>query len=172
MTCAMPLPPTGCLHWPATAGAAPPRRLQPRDRRGPGEAGHHRRPALSHRAGRRTPAPPRPGRQPHLNYLDGPDSADCADTGQADWRTWVDETVVSWAACLLAEPALASRAHQALAATDHTGLAGDPRRLTLPAQRDTDAAPLLRHPDLLEPVAALHRHQLLALLAPEASPLP
>ncbi|MCU7820285.1 hypothetical protein [Kitasatospora sp. DSM 101779] len=114
-----------------------------------------------------------PGGSHHLDQLSGTsDSADRADAGQADWRTWVDDTVVSWAACLLADPALAARAHQAVAATDHSGIAGDPRRLTLPAQRDTEAAPLLRHPDLLEPVATLHRPRLLALLTPEASPLP
>ncbi|GAA1090658.1 hypothetical protein [Kitasatospora arboriphila] len=82
----------------------------------------------------------------------------------------MDETVVSWAACLLADPALAARTHQALTATDHTGIAGDPRRPILPSQRDTHATPLLRHPDPLEPVAALHRPQLLALLTSEASP--
>ncbi|MEV7180691.1 hypothetical protein [Kitasatospora sp. NPDC093679] len=43
--------------------------------------------------------------------------------------------------------------------------------MTLPAQRDTAAAPLLRHPDLLEHLAALHRPRLLALLTPETSPL-
>ncbi|HEU4348104.1 MAG TPA: hypothetical protein VFR35_09975, partial [Actinoplanes sp.] len=32
------------------------------------------------------------------------------------WRTWVDEVVVSWAACLLADPALARRAVDAVAA--------------------------------------------------------
>ncbi|PBC69996.1 hypothetical protein BX265_7378 [Streptomyces sp. TLI_235] len=114
-----------------------------------------------------------PGGGDRLDHLTGtaPDECDSADVEQAEWRTWVDETVVSWAACLLADPTLAARAHQALAATDHTGIVGDPRRLTLPAQRDTDAAPLLRHPDLLEPVAALHRPRLLALLASEASPV-
>ncbi|MEW1913470.1 hypothetical protein AB0442_34460 [Kitasatospora sp. NPDC085895] len=102
-----------------------------------------------------------PGGSGRLDELTGrhPDDAD------ADWRTWVDETVVSWAACLLADPALAVRAHRAVAATEHVGVAGDPRRLVLPAQRDTDAAPLLRHPDLVEPVAALHRDGLLAVLA-------
>ncbi|WP_431676190.1 hypothetical protein [Kitasatospora sp. KL5] len=117
-----------------------------------------------------------PGGSHHLDHLTGTGTGtgtdDPAHAEQSDWRTWVDETVVSWAACLLADPALAARAHQALAATEHPRIAGDPRRLTLPAQRDTDAAPLLRHPDLLEPVAALHRHRLLALLTPETSPLP
>ncbi|WP_063749017.1 hypothetical protein [Streptomyces sp. NRRL B-24484] len=109
-----------------------------------------------------------PGGSDRLDELTGHHPGD-ADTG---WRTWVDETVVSWAACLLADGALAARAHRALATTEHAGVAGDPRRLTLPTQRDTDAAPLLRHPDLVDPVAALHRPALLALLATEATPLP
>ncbi|MEV6211484.1 hypothetical protein [Kitasatospora sp. NPDC051914] len=121
-----------------------------------------------------------PGSSHRLDHLTGTDTGTGTGTGtetiedaeDADWRTWVDETVVSWAACLLADPALAARAHHALAATEHTGVAGDPRRLLLPRQRDTDAAPLLRHPDLVEPVAALHRPGLLALLATEASPAP
>jgi hypothetical protein len=66
------------------------------------------------------------------------------------WRTWVDETVVSWAACLLAD-------------TVRTQAAGL-RRLTHPGRHDSEAAVLLRHPDLLEAVAALHRSQLAELL--------
>ncbi|MFI8461863.1 hypothetical protein [Kitasatospora sp. NPDC085464] len=94
-----------------------------------------------------------------LDWLTGsepqPDDADTA------WRTWVDETVVSWAACLLADPALAARAHQTQVGNpDITGL----RRLSEPGTHDRDAAVLLRHPDLLEGVAALHRTQLTELL--------
>ncbi|WP_033825595.1 hypothetical protein [Kitasatospora sp. MBT63] len=103
----------------------------------------------------------------HLLDLLGPGGADHLDrlTGHAPhpddtaWRTWVDETVVSWAACLLADPTLADRA---LAAAGHH--TGDPRRLTSPNADDTAAAALLRHPDLLEPVAGLHRAGLLDLL--------
>ncbi|MFB6605176.1 hypothetical protein ACFCXR_20770 [Streptomyces noursei] len=80
------------------------------------------------------------------------------------WRSWVDETVVSWAACLLADPALAAHAHQALAATEHHTDTGVLRRLTDPGTHEVQAAVLLRHPDLLEPVAALHRSELVERL--------
>ncbi|MFF4041191.1 hypothetical protein [Streptomyces sp. NPDC001816] len=88
------------------------------------------------------------------------------------WRTWVDETVVSWAACLLADPALAARAQQALTATGHHAEAGRLQRLTDPSGRDTEAAALLRHPDLLEGVAELHRPQLVELLSVDSAELP
>jgi hypothetical protein len=88
------------------------------------------------------------------------------------WRTWVDETVVSWAACLLADTALATRAHQALTETEHHGAAGGLRRLTDPNGRDTEAAALLRHPDLLETVAVLHRPQLIELVGTDSAELP
>ncbi|MEU9151919.1 hypothetical protein AB0D59_15510 [Streptomyces sp. NPDC048417] len=91
------------------------------------------------------------------------------------WRTWVDETVVSWAACLLADPALAARAtraaRQAVPASEHH-TTGGLRRLTDPGERDTEAAPLLRHPDLLEDIAGLHRPQLMGLLSIEGAELP
>ncbi|PBC69877.1 hypothetical protein BX265_7240 [Streptomyces sp. TLI_235] len=46
-----------------------------------------------------------PGDSPHLDHLTGTsDSADRDNAGQASWHGWVDETVVSWAACLLADP--------------------------------------------------------------------
>jgi hypothetical protein len=81
------------------------------------------------------------------------------------WRTWVDETVVSWAACLLADADLAAVAAACLAATHHgADSVGDARRLTIPSPRDHRAAPLLRHPDLLSPIADLHRETLLGLL--------
>lgn len=84
------------------------------------------------------------------------------------WRTWVDEVLASWAACLLADPDLAAVAvRAALQRCDHTaGLPSEFRRLTVPHARDRAAAALLRHPDLLAPVAALHRAALLALLDP------
>ncbi|MEU7502842.1 hypothetical protein [Streptomyces lavendulae] len=94
-----------------------------------------------------------PGGSARLDWLTGADRTDEAD---ADWRTWVDETVVSWAACLLAAPALALDANRSQA--------GETTRLTRPGDYEHQAAPLLRHPDLLEPVAALHRSQLLDLL--------
>jgi hypothetical protein len=93
------------------------------------------------------------------------------------WRTWVDEVVVSWAACLLADPMLARRGVDAVAAAvpfddgrprPAPRRAGGPpnefRRLLNPDQRDRDAAVLLRHPDLIEPVAEMHRDTLLYLL--------
>ncbi|MFB7333050.1 hypothetical protein ACFC00_15525 [Streptomyces adustus] len=87
------------------------------------------------------------------------------------WRTWVDETVVSWAACLLADPALAAGAGRAIRETEHRGDAGDPQRLTEPGHRDREATVLLRHPDLLESVAALHRSELMELLSAEGAGL-
>ncbi|MFC9646899.1 hypothetical protein ACFTZF_52325 [Streptomyces mirabilis] len=88
------------------------------------------------------------------------------------WRTWIDETVVSWAACLLADPALADRAaRQALAVSEHQ-TTGGLRRLTAPGKWDTEAAPLLRHPDLLENIAGLHRPQLMELLSLDSAGLP
>ena len=96
------------------------------------------------------------------------------------WRTWVDEVVVSWAACLLADPMLARRGVDAVAAAvpfdgDRPrpyprrpgGLPTEFRRLLNPDQRDREAAVLLRHPDLLEPVAEMHRDTLLYLLDAE-----
>jgi hypothetical protein len=106
------------------------------------------------------------------------------------WRTWVDEVVVSWAACLLADPMLAVRAVRSAAAAISAGpaddrprprprgpgglaagLPGEFRRLTAPDERDRAAAVLLRHPDLLEPVARLHRDDLLYLLHAESGSL-
>jgi hypothetical protein len=94
------------------------------------------------------------------------------------WRTWVDEVVVSWAACLLADPLLAARAvHSVAAAVPRaedrprprraTDLLDEFRRLTSPDARDLAATVLLRHPDLIEPVAALHRDELSYLIGPE-----
>ncbi|MER7111480.1 hypothetical protein [Streptomyces sp. NPDC000229] len=103
--------------------------------------------------------------------LDGVTGADAAETdGDEDaeaWRTWVDEVVASWAASLLSEPELAAAATEALAGSAHT--AGAPvqfRRLVDPDEHDRRAATLLRHPDLLAPIAELHRDQLVARLAP------
>ncbi|WP_030317834.1 hypothetical protein [Streptomyces flavochromogenes] len=98
-----------------------------------------------------------PGGSARLDWLTGADHGDDADDA---WRTWVDETVVSWAACLLAAPALAVGAHHFA----DRGQSGELTRLTSPSDHEHDAAPLLRHPDLLEPIAALHRAPLLDLL--------
>ncbi|MFJ8621862.1 hypothetical protein ACIRD3_03325 [Kitasatospora sp. NPDC093550] len=104
-----------------------------------------------------------PGGADRLDRLTG---SGPAPDGSA-WRSWVDETVVSWAACLLADPVLAAHAHRALATTEHHSGTGALRRLTHPGPHDTQAAVLLRHPDLLEPVAALHRIRLLERLNAE-----
>jgi tRNA (Thr-GGU) A37 N-methylase len=81
------------------------------------------------------------------------------------WRTWVDEVVASWAACLLGDRVLAAAAVDAVSHTEHlSGLACDFRRLTAPDERDRAGVALLRHPDLLAPVADLHRAQLLQRL--------
>jgi hypothetical protein len=45
------------------------------------------------------------------------------------------------------------------------GLAREFRRLTAPDDRDRQAGVLLRHPDLVAPVADLHRGELLGSLA-------
>ncbi|MFF5138472.1 hypothetical protein ACFY6U_01750 [Streptomyces sp. NPDC013157] len=93
-------------------------------------------------------------------------------TGDAAWRTWVDETVVSWAACLLADAALAAHAaHRAAAMSEHQA-GGGLRRLTAPGKWDTEAAALLRHPDLVENIAGLHRLQLVELLGVDTAELP
>ncbi|MEU1127998.1 hypothetical protein ABZ371_31555 [Streptomyces sp. NPDC005899] len=85
------------------------------------------------------------------------------------WSSWVDEVVASWAACLLAAPVLAEAAVAALAAGEDTGgaVAGF-RRLVAPDAHDLEAAALLRHPDLVQPIAALHRAGLLARLGLDA----
>ncbi|MFF7651585.1 hypothetical protein ACFZCY_19475 [Streptomyces sp. NPDC007983] len=105
-----------------------------------------------------------PGGSARLEWLLGtePQEVNAADLA---WRTWVDEVVASWAAALLASPALAEAAVAALAACEHAAASPvDFRRLTAPDAHDRKAAPLLRHPDLLAPVADLHHAQLLARL--------
>ncbi|CAM5632311.1 putative protein OS=Streptomyces fumanus OX=67302 GN=GCM10018772_18970 PE=4 SV=1 [Streptomyces fumanus] len=100
-----------------------------------------------------------PGGSARLDWVTGADDPD----GPA-WRTWVDEVVASWAAALLTDPGLAGRAVAALA-----GEGGHPaefRRLLAPDDGDRRAAALLRHPDLLAPVTALHHAQLLTRLDP------
>lgn len=88
-------------------------------------------------------------------------AAEPADPAGHGWRSWVDEVVASWAACLLTDPVLAVSAVTAVLGAEHAGgLPCEFRRLTAPAPRDRRAAPLLRHPDLLAPVADLHREPL------------
>ena len=55
----------------------------------------------------------------------------------------------------------------ALAGGSHsTGTRAEFRRLVAPDDSDRNAAALLRHPDLLAPVAGLHQDQLLDRLNP------
>ncbi|MFF3256229.1 hypothetical protein ACFYWP_35720 [Actinacidiphila glaucinigra] len=78
------------------------------------------------------------------------------------WRSWVDEVAASWAACLLGSPALAEEVVSQVTGCEHAaGLAFEFPRLLTPDAYDRRAASLLRHPDLLEPVAALHRASLM-----------
>jgi hypothetical protein len=117
-----------------------------------------------------------PGGSAVLDWRAGSEPDDEA-AEQEGWRTWVDEVVVSWAACLLADPALALLGVNAVVAAlppvdprprpRHGELSAEFRRLTLPDPRDQAAAALLRHPDLLEPIAAMHRDDLLYLLGVE-----
>jgi hypothetical protein len=105
-----------------------------------------------------------PGGSGRLDWLVGADTRQPCDEDYA-WRSWVDEVVASWAACLLADPELAVTAVAAVGGCEHmVGLYCDFRRLTTPDARDRHATALLRHPDLLDPVARLHREQLLELL--------
>ncbi|MGC0343547.1 hypothetical protein RKD20_008581 [Streptomyces sp. SLBN-8D4] len=102
-----------------------------------------------------------PGGSDRLDWATGADATD-RDAEDRAWRTWVDEVVASWAACLLTDPALAERAVADLAQGEHT--TGSPaafRRLLAPDATDRNAAALLRHPDLVATVAALHRGELL-----------
>ncbi|NJC86065.1 hypothetical protein [Planosporangium mesophilum] len=104
-----------------------------------------------------------PGGSDRLDWLAGAEGQHPSE--EHAWRTWVDEVVASWAACLLADPELATAAVAAVANSEHMiGLYCDFLRLTTPDDRDRYAAILLRHPDLTGPVADLHRTQLLELL--------
>ncbi|MEU5524849.1 hypothetical protein ACIQCD_18480 [Streptomyces sp. NPDC093250] len=102
-----------------------------------------------------------PGGSARLDWVTGADTDE--DTETHAWRTWVDEVVASWAACLLADPALASLAVSAL----DGDAAGEFRRLLDPDDIDRRATALLRHPDLLSPVAGLHHASLFSRLDPD-----
>ncbi|MEV6176994.1 hypothetical protein ACIHAR_00010 [Streptomyces sp. NPDC052016] len=110
-----------------------------------------------------------PGGSAKLDWISGADGreGEQADGEAEAWRSWVDEVVASWAACLLTDPELAALAVAGLHGGDHTtGIPLEFRRLVAPDARDRQAAALLRHPDLLAPVAELHQAQLLDLLGP------
>jgi hypothetical protein len=105
-----------------------------------------------------------PGGSERLDWLVGADVPALTEDG-APWRTWVDESVASWAACLLGDVRLAAVAVAALPTTEHaSGLRVEFRRLLEPDDQDRRAAVLLRNPDFLAPVADLHRPQLLQRL--------
>lgn len=108
-----------------------------------------------------------PGGSDRLDWVTGADATD-RDAEDRAWRSWVDEVVASWAACLLTDPELAGRAVADLARGEHT--TGSPavfRRLLAPDVTDRSAAALLRHPDLVASVAGLHRGALLDRLGPD-----
>ncbi|WP_077797418.1 hypothetical protein [Streptomyces sp. JHA26] len=108
-----------------------------------------------------------PGGSDRLDWITGADGAPAADPDDHAWRTWVDEVVASWAACLLTDPELAALAVAALAEDGPvTGTPVEFRRLLVPDERDRRAAALLRHPDLLASVAELHLDQLVDRLGP------
>ncbi|MFD6908280.1 hypothetical protein ACE1N8_02965 [Streptomyces sp. DSM 116494] len=102
-----------------------------------------------------------PGGSARLEWVTGADPDGDADAHA--WRTWVDEVLASWAACLLADPELASLAVSALGADTPAEF----RRLLVPDETDGRSAALLRHPDLLAPVVTLHQASLLTRLAPD-----
>ncbi|OEJ29821.1 hypothetical protein AS594_30900 [Streptomyces agglomeratus] len=109
-----------------------------------------------------------PGGSARLDWVSGADGTAAGDDPDTyAWRTWVDEVVASWAACLLSAPALAAAAVAALAGSPEADApAVEFRRLVTPDARDRRAAALLRHPDLLAPVAELHHERLLDRLKP------
>lgn len=104
-----------------------------------------------------------PGGSDRLDWITGADGAGAGDPDAHAWRTWVDEVVASWAACLLSDPELAHRAVDEFAASSAAPV--EFRRLLDPDDSDRRAAALLRHPDLVSPVAGLHRAELLTRLA-------
>ncbi|ARP73677.1 hypothetical protein LK07_32290 [Streptomyces pluripotens] len=108
-----------------------------------------------------------PGGAAGLDLITGAGPVDGGSGEEQGWRTWVDEVVASWAAGLLTDPELAGRAVGALVDGEHTvGIPVDFRRLTAPDDGDLRAAALLRHPDLLAPVAEIHLDLLLDRLGP------
>ncbi|MBL1082530.1 hypothetical protein JK359_11145 [Streptomyces actinomycinicus] len=109
-----------------------------------------------------------PGGAARLDWITGAETTDGHPAEEWAWRTWVDEVVASWAAVLLTDAELAGTAVAALTEGEHTtATAAEFRRLLTPDAGDRRAAALLRHPDLLAPVAELHHGQLLDRLAPE-----
>ncbi|WP_371667611.1 hypothetical protein OG985_08205 [Streptomyces sp. NBC_00289] len=108
------------------------------------------------------------GGSARLDWITGADGAGADDADEYAWRTWVDEVVASWAACLLADPDLARLAVTAVADGGHPADVPTAfRRLVAPDETDRRASALLRHPDLVGPVADLHHARLLDRLGPD-----
>lgn len=106
-----------------------------------------------------------PGGSGRLDWLTGADVSGQDHEAEHAWRSWVDEVVASWAAALLSTPSLAETAVTALADSWHaSGTSVEFRRLVSPGADDRQAAALLRHPDLLAPLAELHHPALLTRL--------
>ncbi|ATW51885.1 hypothetical protein [Streptomyces xantholiticus] len=106
-----------------------------------------------------------PGGSGRLDSLSDTGHAGAGTPQEHAWRSWVDEVVASWAAALLVGPELAAAAVAGL----DDGVPGVYRRLVSPDESDRRAAALLRHPDLLAPVAELHADLLRTRLRPAAS---
>ncbi|WP_225800238.1 hypothetical protein [Streptomyces sp. NK15101] len=99
-----------------------------------------------------------PGGASRLDWITGADAT--APEHAEAWRSWVDEVVTSWAACLLGSPALASLAAGAVVEAHGDTAPVAFRRLTDPTEEDHRSAALLRHPDVLAPIADLHGAEL------------
>ncbi|GAA3309543.1 hypothetical protein GCM10020295_74460 [Streptomyces cinereospinus] len=123
--------------------------------------------AVSDVDGRRAGRDGGPGGSGRLDWITGADAGTEAHDPAHAWRTWVDEVVASWAACLLTDPELARLAVAALAEGAHTtGTPAEFGRLVAPGSHDREAAALLRHPQLVAPIAELHQDGLLDRLGP------
>lgn len=108
-----------------------------------------------------------PGGTARLDALLGTEAlvGEASTADEQRWRSWVDEVLASWAACLLAAPGLARAAAERAVWSDHACAAPTEfRRLVEPDDHDLTAAALLRHPDLTCTVAELHRTALLSVL--------
>ncbi|MEU0368941.1 hypothetical protein ABZ070_01535 [Streptomyces sp. NPDC006283] len=112
-----------------------------------------------------------PGGSARLDWIAGAQVHEGAGVEDRAWRSWVDEVVASWAGCMLAAPATAREAVEVVAHCEHTAVGPVAfRRLTAPDDHDLSAAALLRHPELLEPIAGLHRAGLVDRLRPGPAP--
>lgn len=103
-----------------------------------------------------------PGGSGRLDWLAGAEEPGPGTSGAAPWRSWVDEVLASWAATLLADPAIATAAATRAATSEHAaGLNLGFRSLLAPDEDERRAAALLRQPDLLAPLADLHLSDLM-----------